>query len=53
MDGDVSLLHVLGEVVKELVPAGNAQFLMVNAHTTGVLGRPGEGFRQRAGSRER
>ncbi|PWY87346.1 class II aminotransferase/8-amino-7-oxononanoate synthase [Aspergillus sclerotioniger CBS 115572] len=44
MDGDVAPLRELIAVAKELFPEGNAQFLVDEAHTTGVLGRQGRGF---------
>ncbi|KAL5046587.1 hypothetical protein BDW71DRAFT_181933 [Aspergillus fruticulosus] len=44
MDGDVAPLGELIQVAKELFPDGNAQFLVDEAHTTGVLGRQGRGF---------
>ncbi|KZF21838.1 class II aminotransferase/8-amino-7-oxononanoate synthase [Xylona heveae TC161] len=44
MDGDVAPLRELIEVAKELFPDGNAQFLVDEAHTTGVLGHQGRGF---------
>lgn len=44
MDGDVAPLRELVDVAKELFPDGNAQFLVDEAHTTGVLGRQGRGF---------
>ncbi|OOF98128.1 hypothetical protein ASPCADRAFT_128303 [Aspergillus carbonarius ITEM 5010] len=43
-DGDVAPLRELIAVAKELFPEGNAQFLVDEAHTTGVLGRQGRGF---------
>ncbi|KAJ5607370.1 class II aminotransferase/8-amino-7-oxononanoate synthase [Penicillium hordei] len=44
MDGDVAPLRELVDVAKELFPDGNAQFLVDEAHTTGVFGRQGRGF---------
>ncbi|PMB71846.1 putative 8-amino-7-oxononanoate synthase [Beauveria bassiana] len=44
MDGDVAPLKELLQVADELFPEGNAQFLVDEAHTTGVYGRQGRGF---------
>ena len=44
MDGDVAPLRELVDIAKELFPDGNAQFLVDEAHTTGVLGHQGRGF---------
>ena len=44
MDGDVTPLKDLVEVAKELFPAGNAQFVVDEAHSTGVVGPKGAGL---------
>ena len=44
MDGDVCPLSELIEVAKEIFPDGNAQFLMDEAHSTGVIGPKGAGL---------
>jgi 8-amino-7-oxononanoate synthase len=44
MDGDVCPLRELIEVAKETFPAGNAQFVIDEAHSTGVIGENGKGF---------
>lgn len=44
MDGDVTPLADLVEVSKELFPAGNAQFVVDEAHSTGVVGPKGAGL---------
>lgn len=44
MDGDVTPLKDLVDVAKELFPAGNAQFVVDEAHSTGVLGPKGAGL---------
>lgn len=38
MDGDVCPLRELVRVAKEVCPQSNAQFVVDEAHTTGVLG---------------
>ncbi len=58
MDGDICPLRELVEVAKELFPKGNAQFVVDEAHATGIIGdkglrsclrpRPGEGYRHSA-----
>ena len=44
MDGDVCPLSELIEAAKEIFPDGNAQFLMDEAHSTGVVGPKGAGL---------
>lgn len=44
MDGDICPLRELVEVVREMFPAGNAQFLVDEAHSTGVVGPCGAGL---------
>lgn len=44
MDGDVAPLAELVQIAKELFPAGNAQFVVDEAHATGILGPKGEGL---------
>lgn len=44
MDGDVCPLQELLETSKELCPSGNAQFLVDEAHSTGVIGPQGAGL---------
>jgi 8-amino-7-oxononanoate synthase len=44
MDGDICPIKELVEVVKELFPDGNAQFIVDEAHTTGVVGPKGVGL---------
>ncbi|KAL8927687.1 MAG: hypothetical protein Q9172_001247 [Xanthocarpia lactea] len=44
MDGDVCPLRDLVEVAKEIFPSGNAQFLVDEAHSTGILGPQGAGL---------
>lgn len=44
MDGDVCPLQELVDVVRELFPDGNAQFVVDEAHSTGVVGRKGAGL---------
>lgn len=44
MDGDVCPLKELVEVAKEIFPGGNAQFLVDEAHSTGVIGPNGAGL---------
>lgn len=41
MDGDVCPLRELVEVAKKVFPGGNAQFVIDEAHSTGVLGSKG------------
>lgn len=49
MDGDICPLQECVDVVKELFPLGNAQFLMDEAHSSGVLGPKGAGLVQMLG----
>lgn len=44
MDGDVCPLQELVEVAKEIFPNGNAQFVIDEAHSTGVIGPRGAGL---------
>ncbi|KAI3399736.1 hypothetical protein diail_5803 [Diaporthe ilicicola] len=44
MDGDVCPLQELVEVAKEIFPGGNAQFIIDEAHGTGVIGPNGAGL---------
>lgn len=44
MDGDCAPLKELVEVAKEIFPEGNAQFVVDEAHTTGVFGKQGRGY---------
>jgi 8-amino-7-oxononanoate synthase len=44
MDGDVCPLKEMVEVAKEVFPLGNAQFLMDEAHSTGIIGKNGVGL---------
>ena len=44
MDGDVCPLSELVEAAKEMFPGGNAQFLVDEAHSTGVVGPKGSGL---------
>ena len=44
MDGDVCPLQELVEAVKEVLPDGNAQFIMDEAHSTGIIGPNGAGL---------
>lgn len=44
MDGDMCLLEELLGVAKEEFPLGNAQFLVDEAHSLGVLGTNGKGL---------
>ncbi len=44
MDGDVCPLHEMVGIAKELFPYGNAQFIIDEAHSTGVLGEDGRGL---------
>ena len=43
-DGDVCPLTELVEVAKEVCPLGNAQFIVDEAHSTGVVGPKGAGL---------
>jgi 8-amino-7-oxononanoate synthase len=44
MDGDICPLEEMVLVVKELFPAGNAQFIIDEAHSNGVIGPRGAGL---------
>ncbi|GAB7347258.1 hypothetical protein MBLNU459_g3350t3 [Dothideomycetes sp. NU459] len=44
MDGDVCPLQELVQAAKEIFPDGNAQFVVDEAHCTGVLGPKGAGL---------
>jgi 8-amino-7-oxononanoate synthase len=44
MEGDICPLKELVGVAKELFPAGNAQFIVDEAHSSGVLGPKGAGL---------
>ena len=44
MDTDICPLQELTHAAKEMMPAGNAQFYMDEAHSTGVIGPQGRGL---------
>lgn len=44
MEGDICPLREFVQVVKEMFPAGNAQFVIDEAHSSGVLGPKGAGL---------
>ena len=44
MEGDMSPLEELVEVAKEIFPGGNAQFIVDEAHSMGVVGERGLGY---------
>ncbi|KAF4997928.1 hypothetical protein FGRMN_3519 [Fusarium graminum] len=44
MDGDVTPLAEIVQVVKDVFPAGNAQIIIDEAHSTGLLGENGRGL---------
>ncbi|KAL9121373.1 MAG: hypothetical protein Q9187_002067 [Circinaria calcarea] len=44
MDGDICPLTELIQAAKEIFPGGNAQFLVDEAHSTGVIGLKGAGL---------
>ena len=44
MDGDMCPLRELIETAKQIFPCGNAQFLIDEAHSTGVIGPKGAGL---------
>ncbi|KAJ4318040.1 hypothetical protein N0V94_004641 [Neodidymelliopsis sp. IMI 364377] len=44
MDGDIAPLEELVQVAKELFPLGNAQFIIDEAHSNGVIGPKGRGL---------
>ncbi|KAF4463802.1 Pyridoxal phosphate-dependent transferase major domain [Fusarium albosuccineum] len=49
MDGDVCPLKEFVDIAKEVFPLGNAQFVVDEAHGTGVVGRQGGGLVQELG----
>jgi 8-amino-7-oxononanoate synthase len=49
MDGDVCPLKEFVDVAKEVFPLGNAQFVVDEAHGTGVVGKQGGGLVQELG----
>ncbi|KAL2017253.1 hypothetical protein VTK56DRAFT_2365 [Thermocarpiscus australiensis] len=49
MEGDICPLQEFVDLVKELFPAGNAQFIVDEAHSSGVLGPKGAGLVQLLG----
>ncbi|KAK2828963.1 hypothetical protein FQN49_007231 [Arthroderma sp. PD_2] len=49
MEGDICPLVEFVEITKELFPAGNAQFIVDEAHSSGVLGPKGAGLVQMLG----
>ena len=53
MDGDIAPIREIVHVVDELLPNGNAYFLVDEAHATGVLGPKGAGVVQDLGLEER
>jgi 8-amino-7-oxononanoate synthase len=44
MEGDICPLMEMADLVKELFPGGNAQFVIDEAHSRGVLGPRGGGL---------
>ncbi|KAI1291194.1 class II aminotransferase/8-amino-7-oxononanoate synthase [Xylaria venustula] len=44
MEGDITPLAELVGIAKEIFPNGNAQFIIDEAHSTGVLGKKGKGL---------
>lgn len=44
MDGDICPLRELTEAAKDIFPGGNAQFIVDEAHSTGVIGPKGAGL---------
>lgn len=44
MDGDICPLQEMVQTVKEVFPLGNAQFVVDEAHSTGILGPRGAGL---------
>ncbi len=44
MDGDVCPLQEMVDVAKEIFPHGNAQFIVDEAHSTGIIGENGRGL---------
>lgn len=53
MDGDVAPIKEILQVVDELLPCGNAYFIVDEAHATGVFGPRGAGVVQQLGVQER
>ncbi|KAL6890032.1 8-amino-7-oxononanoate synthase [Trichoderma evansii] len=49
MDGDICPLDELVQVAKELFPLGNAQFIIDEAHSSGMMGPKGAGLVQKLG----
>ncbi|CAA9966683.1 Pyridoxal phosphate-dependent transferase major domain [Pyrenophora teres f. maculata] len=49
MEGDICLLRELVAVAKEVFPAGNAQFIIDEAHSNGIIGPMGAGLVQMLG----
>ncbi|KAE9363948.1 8-amino-7-oxononanoate synthase [Stipitochalara longipes BDJ] len=49
MEGDICPLREFVELAKELFPAGNAQFIIDEAHSSGMLGPKGAGLVQQLG----
>jgi 8-amino-7-oxononanoate synthase len=49
MNGDICPLDELVQVAKELFPLGNAQFIIDEAHSSGVIGPKGAGLVQKLG----
>lgn len=44
MDGDICPLHEFVDIAKEFFPSGNAQFVVDEAHSSGVIGPRGAGL---------
>lgn len=44
MDGDICQLPELVQIAEEEFPLGNAQFIMDEAHSAGVIGEDGRGL---------
>lgn len=44
MEGDICPLKEFVDLVKELFPAGNARFVIDEAHSSGILGHNGAGL---------
>ncbi|ORY58373.1 pyridoxal phosphate-dependent transferase [Pseudomassariella vexata] len=44
MDGDICSLKEMVEIAKSFFPRGNAQFIVDEAHSTGVIGEKGRGL---------
>jgi 8-amino-7-oxononanoate synthase len=49
MDGDICPLKECVDVVKKLFPLGNAQLMIDEAHSNGVIGPRGAGLAQMLG----